>query len=432
MTKRMAIVAMTAVVAYSLSLLAGSCLSGSWSSEILFEPLPGFIKSLDSVLTLNYAFGSLASTSESEFFLLGFIWQGFGLTGKISVLDVQADLLFGPSTADFLYAQEIISTSIAGVDLSFYGAYLSDAVLGGPADGFAYRVAGSAGGLDIVSITEFGARIKDDDFDGITIWHAATGLHKTYDTNPIVPGQGFTGEKLTVSGWQLSCIEDIATTMYFTCCQSPSRIGFEWVKFDLTGIDIGLSPITLDAELIFKVQTKSLSLIPQLNVGRNVCLQVYAELLTDAPAGRHTTNRLFGPYTSLTGISVYGLEFICRCNNVTVRELAVLDTGHYVITTPEFGSVIEDAIEAIDAGHEFYPDYWELLSVEVVGDGCCGGSYRFLANTYFDRTANNLFGWGMSHIEGKFPINPQLLLSTALAVDTFGFDHFGFGVEFNW
>lgn len=104
-------------------------------------------------------------------------------------------------------------------------------------------------------------------------------------------------------------------------------------------------------------------------------------------------------------------------------------------SAPEYGSVLEEIVDALEAGHEFYSEYWELLSIEVTGDGCCGGSYRFLANTYFDRTANNLFGWGMTHVEGRFPISSKLFLTTEVKVDDdtpYGLDHFGFGFEVGW
>jgi len=407
-----------------LTLLAGNSFSGSWSSEITFEK--GDInpfKSLDSVLDLTYSFGNLLSTSESEFKLFGFIWQEFGVTGALGAFNIRGDVLFGPSTADFIYAQGIASLSIAGIDFGFYFAQLSDAVLQGPADGFAIRVAGSSGALDITSITEFGARIKDDDFDGITIYHAATGLYKRYITNPIVLGQGFTGEKLAVSGWHFGCVADIATTLYVTCG------GFEWVKFEVEGIDPGLSWLRFDVELTFKLQTKSVVLTPTLVLGERFCIDTYLEVLTGAPE-----NTLYGAFTSITGIGLYALGFSYTWDGVTIKELTVLDTGHYAITTPEYGSVIEEITEALEDGHEFYPDYWELFSIKVIGDGCCGGSYTFLANTYFDKNTTNLFGWGMTHIEGKFPISSKLFLTVEIEVDddTPGLDHFGFGFEVGW
>jgi len=99
-----------------------------------------------------------------------------------------------------------------------------------------------------------GAQIEDEDdndFNGITIYHAATGLDKNYDTNPIVPGKGFTGEKVTVSGWSFGCVADIATTLYMTCS------GFDSIKFELTGIELGCNWLTFDVELKFQTQTRN-------------------------------------------------------------------------------------------------------------------------------------------------------------------------------
>ena len=155
MTRRMLAAAVLVAGLVGFTLLAAGPFSASWSSEALFEPGATLsFKSLDSILTLNYAFGSFLSTSESDWRLLGFIWQGFGLTGKLGAFAIQADVLFGPSTGDFLYAQEIVATRLGGLDIGWYWACLDDVVLGGPADGFAVRLAGSVGYLDIVSITE--------------------------------------------------------------------------------------------------------------------------------------------------------------------------------------------------------------------------------------------------------------------------------------
>jgi len=425
MTKKIIITAMLMTVIGGLTLLAGSPFSGSWSSEIQIEPTGTFFKSLDSTIDVNYSLGGFVCTSESDFhFFGGFIWQGFGVTGILGAFNIQGDLLFGASTADFIYDQLIVTTSIAGIDFGFYAAQLSDAVLQGPADGFAVRLAGNAGVLDIVSIAEFGAQIEDtedDNFNGITIYHAATGLHKHYVTNPLVVGQGFTGEKVTVSGWSFGCVEDIATTLYMTC------EGFDFFRFDLTGIDVGLSWLTFDVELTFQLQTKSIVLTPTLVLGNAACIDVYAAILTDAQ-----DNTIYGGFASLTGISLYGLGFTYSWDGVTVRDLTVLDTSCYAITTPEYGSAIEEITEALKDGHEFYPDYWELISIEVVGDGCCGGSSTFLANTYFNKNETALFGWGMTHIEVTIPINSMIFLSGQVEVDTSGLDHIGFGFEVGW
>ena len=401
----------------SFTLVAGP-LSGTWEAALAIAPTPFSFTELSSTFAVNYTVSGFTGTSNSEFVLAGFIWQRFGVTSTLGAFSVQGDLLLGVSTADFIYDQLIVTTSIAGIDFALYWAQLSDAVLGGPADGSVLRIAGSIGDIDIESYFELGARVEDaddDNFNGITIYHAATGSHKHYVTNPLVVGQGFTGEKLTVSGWSFGCVEDIVTTLYMTCH------GFDYIKFSLTGIKTGIDWLSFDVDLAFQLQTKTLVLTPTLNLGENTCIDVYAELLTDQAA-----------MTSITGIGVYGLGFESSFGNVTVQDLSVFDTGNYAITTQEYGSVIEDKADALKYGHDFYPDYREMFSIAVTGDGCCGGSYIFHANTYFKAGSASLFDWGMTHIEATLPVKSVLFLKAEVEVDTAGVDHFGLGMSLSW
>ena len=400
----------------SFTLVAGP-LSGTWEAALAIAPTPFSFTELSSTFTVNYTVGGFTGTSNSEFVVAGFIWQGFGVTGTLGAFSVQGDLLFGVSTADFIYDQLIVTTSIAGIDFGLYWAQLSDAVLGGRADGSVLRMAGSIGDIDVESYFELGARVEDvddDNFNGITIYHAATGAHKHYTTNPLVVGQGFTGEKITVSGWSFGCVKDIATTLYMT------DQGFDYIKFALTGIKTGIDWLNFDVDLTFQLQTKTLVLTPTLNLGENTCIDAYAELLTDPAA-----------MTSISGIRVYGLGFESSFGNVTVKDLSVFDTGNYAITTEEYGSVIEEKADALKYGHDFYPDYWEMFSIEVTGDGCCGGTYTFLASTYF-MNGGVLFDWGMTHIEATMPVNTDLFLKTEVEVDTAGVDHLGIGISVSW
>ena len=114
---------------------------------------------------------------------------------------------------------------------------------------------------------------------------------------------------------------------------------------------------------------------------------------------------------------------------VKVKELAVFDTGRYVIATPDYGSVFESLAEAVDNGHQYFPDYWELLSIEVAQDGCCGGITRVLADTYFERDSGSIFGWRMTHVEATFATNPTLFLTFEIEADPNGLIQLGFGVE---
>ena len=414
----------------ALTLFGDSPLSGSWTSESTFKPngnFSQFIRSLESLLAVDYTVSGHSATSTSQFQLFGYIWQEFEATGTVGAFDYQTNMLFGPSTVKkYIYSQFIGSVSIAGLDLGLYFAQLSDAVHGGGADGLAIRLAGSVGMADVVSITELGAKIKDADFDGITIVHAGSGLERSYITDPVVVGQGFTGQKVTVSGLSFGCVNEITAALYIT------SDGFDFIKFEVDAIDVGLSWLTLDLDLTFQTAVKTIGFAPTLVLGDALCIDIYAEVLTNAPVGTNTTNTLYDAYNAITGIAIYGLGFSYSWDGITVKELTVLNTGRYAITTPEYGSAIEEIVEALENGHAYCVNYWEMLSIKVIRDGCCGESTRFLVNTYFNKNETGLFGWGMTYIEAETAINSTTSLSTQIEVGTDGVDYIGFGAEVSW
>jgi len=180
------LVVVAVVLSIVLFTLVASPLSGTWEANLAIDPSPFSFTELSSTFVVDYTVGGFTGTSNSELSLAGFIWQGFGVAGALGAFTIQGDLLFGASTADFIYDQLIVTTSIAGIDFGLYWAQLSDAVLGGPADGSVLRMAGSIGNIDIVSYFELGAQAEDTDddtFNGITIYHAS------YDSThvPVLP-----------------------------------------------------------------------------------------------------------------------------------------------------------------------------------------------------------------------------------------------------
>jgi len=415
MTNRALVTAAGVVVLVSLGLLAADSLSGSWDNEISLDVAGPSFEALRSVLDLNYSWSSLSVTSESELQLFGFLWQEFGVHGGLGAFQVQGTLLFGPTTGDYLYLQMITTIELAGGDAGVYFAHLSDAVLGGPADGFALRIAGFIGDLEIVSTTELGAQIRDSDFSGITIVHVVSGLYRTYDTDPLVPGQGFTGQKTTLSGLTFGCAEDIAASVYFTCD------GFDSLSLDVSGIQTGLPWLSVDALLTFELQTKSLVLVPHLSLGQLACLNVYADLVTG-----DTDN------FPIEGITIYGLELNFTLGPVRLRDLSVLDPSRYAITTPAYGSVIESIADAIEQGQEYYPDYWEMLSLDVALGGCCGGSSHVVLDSYFSQGSGSLFDWAMTSIEASLSFSERLVLRGGMEIAATGTNHLSIGLCYAW
>ena len=419
MTKKIVFATLVACMLVSVGSLSGT-LSGTWEGRMAVDLNPFSFSDLSSSFTVSYVLGSFTGTSSSEFGLTGFIWQGFRIIGMWGGFQIQGDALFGPSTADYLYGQLIVKTSIAGLHLGVYTAELTDAVLGGPADGSVIRFAGSIGSVHIVNLFELGARIEDEEFKGITIYHAATGLHKHYTTNPIVytPGGsfcgGFTGEKIAVSGLSFGCIRDITTTLHMT------YYGFDYLKFSLTGIETGISWLKFNMDIKFELQTKAVVLTPTINLGRSACIDLYAEVLNGSASG------------TVTGVGIYGLGVTTTFRNVKMKDLIVFDMGKYAITTESYGSVIEKRATAVKEGHTFYPDYWELVSISASEDGGYGSKYHFLVNTYFTKNPSALFGWGMTCIKLQMPISQNFYLNSDFTVSSTGSTKLRFGVKLDW
>jgi len=387
----------------------------TWETTVSLAPDGGtLVDGFQSIVAIDYTESGFTGTSYSEFHAFGFLWQEFGAEGRIGFLDLSADVLFGPSTSEYLYAQLIAEIELGALGFGCYYAQLSDAVLGGVADGFALRMAGAVGALDVVSITEFGTRIADEDFDGIEIVHTASGFSRSYVTDPVVAGQGFTGQKVTVSGLSIGCVEEIETTLYLTCG------GFEFLSFELAGIDTGIPWLTFDLEIAFEVQTKTVSVTPGLVIAEALCVTPLFGIL---PAS--------GGF-SLDGIVLGGFDLTYSWNGVTLRDVTILAPGRYAITTPEYGSVIETIADAVEDGHDFYADYWELLSLEIDGEACCGGRYALLLNTYFEEGAGGIFGWGMTYFEGSIGIGSATRLNLALTLDPGGLEELAIGFGFDW
>ena len=414
MRQRTAWTALVLLVSVAFPLVGGT-LSGSTSLWIGFDPAAGVLDGLDLGFEVDYTLGAVTLSTDGLFVLAGtWVWQGFSAAGRFGGYGLTTNVLFGPSTTDYLYAEAIVELSIAGIDVGWHAAQLSDAVLGGAADGWAVRVAGSVGTLDLVSITEFGARIEDEEFDGITIVHAATGEERHYATDPVVPGQGFTGEKLSVRGLSFGCA-DLDATLYLTCT------GFEYVSFGVRGIEVGFVPwLAFDMELTFELDEKSLALEPRLLLGEVACVELYAELDWDAAA------------LSIDGIGLYGIELTCRLGSVTVRDVAVFDLDHYVITTEAYGSIVERLVDAIEEGHDYYADYWEMFSIAYTGDGCCGGDLTFLANVYFSEFSSSLFDWAMTHVEAAIPFGAGFSFTLGMEIRPTGIDSLAFGFHIDW
>jgi len=415
MTKRILIALLVGVVGIGLTVSAAGVLGGHSWFEVMIDPNAGFSE-MDFGIELAYTLGGFTFTSDSLFVLPGqWVWQGFTAVGQLGGFTAYATALLGGSVAASLYAEVIMELSIAGVDLAFHAAQLSDNVHGGPAHGAALRVAGLVGLFDIVSVSEFGAQIEDDDFGGISIVHAATGRERHYVTDPRVLGGGFTGQKFIIEHFNFCCEEAITATAYFDCD------GLDYVSFSIEDLLIGNLPwLAIDAELKFELQTKSLAITPKIVLGDILCFELYSTL----------DNKI--NVLSLDAIEIGGISLERKIGSVTVRDVTLFVLGDFGLTTERYGSVVMPIVDILTQGIDYYPDYFEMFSIAYTGNACCNGEYGFLANVYFDENSTSLFSWAMMHVEARIPFGDSLLFSFGMEVAEAGWQYLALGFEVTW
>ncbi|MFC2100039.1 hypothetical protein ACFLSF_04335 [Candidatus Bipolaricaulota bacterium] len=414
MMKRTALLVTLALVGLASCALAASTLSGSSWLDVIINPQVGF-EDMSFGTEIVYEFNGLTLSSDTLYVLPNlWVWQGFGAGGSFGVFGMEANVLFGEN-AQHLYTEAILTLGIAGIDVAFHSAQLGAGVFGGPADGWAIRATADLGIFTFTSDTEFGAQIEDSAYAGITIFHAATGLMRHYSTDPRVPGQNFTGQKFTIEYLDFCCSDTIAATLYMSCN------GFEYLSLAATDILVPTLPwLTLDAELTYELQTKTLTLTPGLDLGDILCFDLFADLIYGATI------------QEIEGISITGLEIVCQLGPVTLREVALFGPSRG-ITTEAFGSLVLPVTDILASGMDYYPDYWQLLSV-VYGDidNCCGGEFTVIANAYFDDTASSLFEVALFHLEATIPYGKDLWFTFGLEAKPTGIDWMKFGFGVNW
>ena len=415
MKKRILLVLLVGIVSIGLTASAAGALHGRSWFDVMLDPDVGFT-GMDFGLELAYTIGGFTLGADSLFMLPGqWVWQGFTVTGVLGAFSTEANILMGGAPASYLYAETIMNISIAGIDFSLHAAQLSDAVHGGAADGAAIRAAGSVGAFGIISVTEFGAQIEDDDFGGITIVHAATGRERHYVTDPRVVGEGFTGQKFTINHFNFCCGEDITLTAYFTC------EGFDYVSFGVEDLLVSnLQWLAIDAELKFELQTKSLLITPKLVLGDIACFELYVGFTPSAGA------------VGVDTINIHGIELVCQIGPVTVRDVSLFAPCDLALTTERYGSVVMPIVDILAQGMDYYPDYWEMFSIAYAGPACCVGECNFLANVYFDTASTSLFDWAMTHIEAMIPYGDSLAFTFGMEVAQTGLEYLGFGLEVTW
>ncbi len=154
----------------------------------------------------------------------------------------------------------------------------------------------------------------------------------------------------------------------FTKCH-----GFEEFYVRLKQLPFPCCDITLQAEITFTVDGKSVAVKPIWEGFVTGCIEVYGDFVM--------SNNILGSF------DLYGFSIECSFDSMTLRAITAFDP---------------DKVEEL-TDITFYTNEFEYLGIEYTGAGCCGGELSFTSGFWFG-TAGTLFDLQRARFELEFPI----------------------------
>jgi len=374
--KRALVLSLICVVGLAFAGFAQT-LTGSWDTEVCIDPQTawGVALSLTSTLGVTYAIGDWAFTTTTVLDEGGWSDQDFSVTGLFGLITVSSALGFDVSgIGAFESWVTTLGLNMAGV--SFGAVFTLD-----DTPGTSLVLSGSAGiGSDVVGSVE--ATLGD-------------GTDCSFDFVDVTIGLDF-----------LFCdCALIESEIYFSCAN-----GFEYVEFASDGIAIPNLPwVTLGAVLHFEEQTKEITITPAFNFGTIVCF----DLFFDVDESAATTYP--GGILDLDFISIVGIGIGCTIGGVDFYGLSMFDESLF--------------------GTYYGIDYtmWEVYSIDVNADACCGGVFEFGLDLWFDNAGATLFEVALIEADMKVNVTTDFAFTMGLAIDTDGgFTQWCLGFEVTW
>lgn len=415
MKARMWLIALVCLVGFTLGAAGSEWFTGSWSAEITLSPqqtLPftAFESTMDIGLTLDF----LTLSSISDFIFDGWLWQELDIDAALGPVTFATQLLFETQTGSFLYAQGMLAVEMYPITLAFYGAMVG-ATQSEPANyGGVIDIQGEilGGIISFESATFLSADLSGITFTATGVQTDSSLISKTFltdptiDTVPIV----FSGQEVSFSVLAYDFVRLTSTTTF-------SKTGFESEEIEVDFLSVFGLPFSLSLDFTYTLQTKSYVFTPSLASDFG-CLSVYTNLTQSG--------------STITGIEIYGIAFELTVGNGTLRSVSNLDTSLYVITTSDFGMVVEPLEEAIAGGHLYYPqDYWEVVTISVDVPPL-GSGFSFGADTFFSQSSGLLFDWARTTMGATLSLGSSVSIGSTITIDTTGFTEWTLFAELTW
>jgi len=427
--KKALVLAIVCALGLGFAGFAASPLSGSWATDICFEPLIAGhsldVDSFMSVLDLDYTVGGWIFGMTMILDSGGFDNLYFDATGNLGAFSMSSFLDFDPTALapKFLSWENAAQVSIAGVQ--FYGLFAVQNVANEfdvytIGSGAAFGAIGTAGDLKVGAEIDFNLASELS-----TMWTYGFGYLTTWVTYDC--GAWYKGMLSIVQTETCVCWTgfDIKAQFPFTCATvlvtanfNPTD-GFHSVTFGFDDINIGIPWLLLDdVDITFHIQTKSIALDWQL-VYTGVCFTPYLSVVYDSALD------------TITGIKFNALTLSYTWNGVTFKAGDIF--GDHVWGGYHYGFSATGDLTSTCIYDTLYD---EFFGVEVDGDSCCGGAFSAGVYNFFRVDApvavGGIFDWQETLVNLEFGIASNLTIRLSLGVDTADINSLCVGFTFTW
>ncbi len=320
---------------------SAQALTGHWRIDLGIHPqTPSFVDAFrySTELLVKYTIGDWSFSSLSKFEELGWNDQDFSALGVLGGFTISTALAFDPSVPEFEKWTTTTTVALGGVTFSnTFELYDEDVFM-------TLNARGSSGSVMINATLKLG---DDDDPVGDCDLDFA---------------------EFTIGVEFPFCCADVEATIAFDCS------GFENVVFEVEDIGLLELPwVTFDATLEFTVQSKSLTLTPEVEFSA-LCIEMYVDVETTG---------------NLTFEALHFDGFKLECDVGDVEFTAISFWGDFASKPSVLG------------------DYWEMYKIEADEEACCG-PFDFEAAVFFDEDSAQLFDVGRFTFDMSIEFTPSM------------------------
>ena len=342
------VLSLAVVLGLGFAAFAQGVLSGEWDVQITIDPTAEDIATFmdfSTDLTVVYSVGGWSFTSYTTVDDTGWSAQSFDAAGAFGAFTVAGGIVFDPLGEDGLPEWITMDTSFTfgavaiSFDFDLYDACIRLVVTGTATTGL----------VDITVAVTFGELT----FDTTTGWPIAEDCDCCLC---------WTDASITVDF--PFCCADVTATLDISC-----ENGFEEACFAVSGIAVPNLPwLSLDAEVCFVLETKTLTLTPNFDFGADVCFDIY--ICEEASGGVGP----LGGALVLGNFVIEGIGLVCEIGGVSFTGISYWGTDYCDLKPDALGT------------------YWEMYKIATTEDACCG-PFDFSLAVFFDSTAEDLSGY---------------------------------------